>query len=93
VQRDEPALHAATVRHFGNYEKALRAAGIEPQKVRRRKSWQKSDVLRAIKSMARRNANLSDSAVRRRDPALHGAATRLFGTYTAARNAAGVGRK
>jgi hypothetical protein len=93
VQQDEPALHAAAVRHFGNYERALRGAGIEPQKVRRRKSWQKSDVIRAIRSIARRKANLSDSAVRRRDPALHGAAARLFGTYTAARNAAGVGAK
>src|SRR4051794_12725073 len=90
VQQEEPALHAAAVRHFGNYEKALRGAGIEPEKVRRRRSWDKADVVRALKTLAKRKAKLSDSAVRRKYPALHGAAARLFGTYTAARAAAGI---
>jgi hypothetical protein len=90
VQQEEPALHAAAVRHFGNYQKALRAAGIDPADVRQRRSWQKSDVIRALKALAKRRSKLSDSAIRRKYPALHGAAARLFGTYTAARAAAGI---
>jgi len=93
LQQEEPALHAAAVRHFGNYQKALRAAGIDPAGVRRRRSWDKAEVLRALKTLAKRRASLSDSAVRRKSPALHGAAARLFGTYTAARAAAGIDRR
>src|SRR5262249_44658016 len=29
LQHDDPGLHAAAVRHFGSYEKALKAAGID----------------------------------------------------------------
>lgn len=34
VQQDEPALHAAAIRHFKTFDAALRAARIEPRKVR-----------------------------------------------------------
>lgn len=37
LQKDDPALHAAAVRYFGTYEKALRAARVDPAKVRKRK--------------------------------------------------------
>ena len=43
------------------------------------KFWDMHDVLFA-----------NQSAVRREDPALYGAAVRLFGTFTAARNAAKI---
>lgn len=36
VQRDLPALHAAALRHFGSFDAALRAARIDPGKVRLR---------------------------------------------------------
>lgn len=36
VQKDDPALHAAAVRYFKSYDKALRAARINPVKVRKR---------------------------------------------------------
>lgn len=37
VQQDDPALHAAAVRYFGSYDRALRGAKIDPSKVRRRR--------------------------------------------------------
>jgi hypothetical protein len=37
VQRDDPGLHAAAIRHFGTYDKALRAARIAPARVRKRR--------------------------------------------------------
>lgn len=37
LQKDEPALHAAAFRYFGSYDRALRAAKIDPAKVRKRK--------------------------------------------------------
>jgi hypothetical protein len=90
IQRDDPGLHAAAVRHFRGYDAALRAAKLDPEKVRERRSWTKSDVVRGLKSARKSGHRLSDSSVRRDDPALYGAAVRLFGSFTAARTAAGI---
>src|SRR5690349_1817392 len=85
VQRDDPGLHAAAVRHFTTYDAALRAARLDPQAVRARRSWSEGDVTRGLKLLKRAGGHLSDSTVRRLDPALYGAAMRLFGSFTAAR--------
>jgi hypothetical protein len=90
IQRQDPGLHAAAVRHFTSYDAALRAAKLDPDKVRERRSWSKSDVVRGLKSARRSGQHLSDSAIRREAPALYGAAVRLFGSFTAARAAAGI---
>jgi hypothetical protein len=90
LQREDPGLHAAAVRYFGSYDEALKAAKLDPERFRLRKSWNKAVVLAAIKSAGKRGTHLSDSAMRQQYPALYGAAVRLFGTYTAARKAAGV---
>jgi hypothetical protein len=90
IQREDPGLHAAAVRHFLGYDEALRAAKLDPDKVRERRSWKKEDVIRGLKSMHRAGRPMSDSAVRREHPALYGAAVRLFGSFTAARTAAGI---
>jgi hypothetical protein len=90
LQSDDPGLHAAAIRHFGTYDAALRAAKIDPQKVRRRRHWDKASVIKSIKALARARKSLSDSNIRRESPALYGASIRLFGTFTAARKAAGV---
>lgn len=37
VQREDPALHAAAVRYFGSFDKALVAARLDPAKLRQRK--------------------------------------------------------
>jgi len=90
LQQDDSGLHAAAVRHFGSYDRALRAARVDPDLVRQRRRWTKPQVLAALRTAGRRGAHLSDSNVRREHPALYGAAVRLFGTFTAARKSAGV---
>jgi hypothetical protein len=90
VQREEPALHAAIIRHFQSHDRALRAAGINPQDVRRRRQWDRSSVVRALRTFARREGALTDTTLRSRDAALHGAAIRLFGSFSRARIAAGL---
>ncbi|HEX8911011.1 MAG TPA: hypothetical protein VF796_01530 [Humisphaera sp.] len=90
IQRDDPGLHAAAVRHFGSYDAALKSAKIDPVKVRERKRWDKGEVSKALKAAKRAGKKLSDSAVRKEQPALYGAAVRLFGSFTAARSAAGI---
>jgi hypothetical protein len=93
LQQDDSGLHAAAVRHFGSYDSALRAAKVDPNVVRRRRAWTKPDVIAALKTARREGQHLADSAVRKQDPALYGAAVRLFGTFTAARDAAKVAWK
>lgn len=90
VQQEDPALHAAAVRYFGSWAQAIRAAHFNPAKFRQRQSWTKRQVLDAIRSAAKRGAHLSDSSLRGQNPALHSAAIRHFGTFSAARRVAGV---
>ena len=90
IQREDPGLHAAAVRHFSSYDGALRAAKVDPQKVRERRSWTRDEVVRGLKQAQRSGKPLSDSAVRRDHPALYGAAVRLFGSFTSARSSAGI---
>ncbi len=90
LQAEEPGLHAAAVRHFGSYDVALRAARVDPNSVRRRRAWKKEDVIKALKQVARKGQHISDSAMRKESPALYGAAVRLFGSFTRAREAAGI---
>jgi hypothetical protein len=90
LQREEPGLHAAAVRHFGSYDEALRAAKLDPTKLRQRRAWNKQRVRDDLKDVQKDGGHISDSAVRRDNPALYGAAVRLFGSFTAARNAAGI---
>ena len=90
IQRQDPGLHAAAVRHFGAYDSALKAARIDPAKVRERRRWDKPEVLKQLKAAKRAGKKLSDSAVRKEQPALYGAAVRLFKSFTAARTAAGI---
>ena len=89
LQRHDPGLHAAAVRHFDGYDQALRAAKIDPSKIRQRRIWAKFDVIRTIRQVRRSGKSLSDSFIRRDQPALYGAAIRLFGSFTAARSKAG----
>ncbi len=90
LQTDDPGLHAAAVRHFGSYDAALGAAHIDPASVRRRRTWTKEQVVKALRQMRRKSRELTDTTLRRTDAALYGAALRLFGSFTAARTAAGL---
>src|SRR5688500_3365402 len=90
LQQEDSGLHAAAVRHFGSYDRALRAARVNPDDVRRRRRWTKQQVLAALRAAARRGPHLPASSARREHPALCGAAVRLFGAFTTARRAAKV---
>lgn len=87
VQKEDAGLHAAAVRHFGSYDEALRTAKIDPTKIRRRQRWSKDEVIRQLKAFAKKHG-VTDAALREHQPALYGAALRLFGSIVAARDAA-----
>src|SRR5438093_604766 len=50
IQMEDPGLHAAAVRHFGSYDKAMSAARIDPSSVRQRRTWTRAQVLQALKA-------------------------------------------
>ncbi len=90
IQKDQPSLHAAAVRYFKGFDEALRAAKLDPDKVRQRKNWTRGDVVKHLKLVKKTGRRISDSAIRRDHPALYGAAVRLYGSFSAARAAAGL---
>jgi hypothetical protein len=90
VQKDDPGLHAAAVRYFNGFDQALQASKLDPAKIRQRRIWTRAAVIRELKLAKKPGKRLSDSALRRDQPALYGAAVRLFGSFTAARSAAGT---
>jgi len=90
LQKEDPGLHAAAVRYFGGYDNALRAAHLNPTKLRQRRNWDEKSIVAGLKRVAKRNGPLTDTSCRRHDSALYGAAVRLFGSFTAARKAAGI---
>lgn len=93
LQKEDPGLHAAAVRYFGSYDRALRAARLDPDLLRQRRTWTKKEVIESLKKAFRNGDHLSDTAIRRNQSPLYGAAVRLFGSFTAARRAAGVKMK
>jgi hypothetical protein len=93
LQKDDPGLHAAAVRYFGTYDNALRAARLDPNELRQRRNWSRQHVVDALKRASRNGDHLSDTAIRKQHSALYGAAVRIFGSFTAARKAAGLKMK
>jgi hypothetical protein len=88
VQKEDPGLHAAAVRHFGSYDNALRAARVDPAKIRQRRRWTKEEVDKRLKAFSRRR-DITDAALRTIDPALYGAVLRFYKNVAAARENSG----
>ncbi len=84
IQRDDPGLHAAAVRHFGSYDQALRKAKLNPERIRQRRRWDPPTVVRELKTFSRKHGPPTDSKLRQHAPALYGAVLRLYKTVTAA---------
>lgn len=72
-KEDKPLFRAA-VRNFGNWQNALRAAGLNPKPRRR---WTEERVVQELLAWHRQPWSAN---VRRDDPALAGAASRMFGS-------------
>src|SRR5688500_16216996 len=54
LQREDPGMHAAAVRHFGSYDQALKAAGLDPARLRQRRRWTKEDVVKELRAFKRK---------------------------------------
>lgn len=79
-------LIATARRRFGNWEQALRRAGIDYETVRRRQRWSREKVLEGIRELEQKGVTLTSSQARRHNPALFAAACKphLFGSWSQA---------
>jgi hypothetical protein len=75
---------------FGNWDAALTAAGLDPQRIRRRRVWDEKRVIQVILSRAETGSALYSNAVRREDSPCYNAALRRFGSWSKALRAAGI---
>jgi len=80
-------MHAAR-KCFGSWTKAVEAAGVDPQKLRRVMPWTEDRIIEAILTRALNGESLGDRSVEPRS--LAGAAARVFGSWKAALEAAGI---
>lgn len=83
VWRDNRPLFRAAVNHFGNWQRALEAAGIS---VRFRRKWSSEEVLFDLRVWYCRG----QTRIRHVDPGLADAARRYFGSLLKACEAAGL---
>lgn len=85
----DPDLNAASIRHFGCWSNALKAAGIDHEKVFNRRKWTVERVLKAIRDLDRRGIALNYASVLKADGGLPQAASKLLGSWNEALCAAG----
>mgnify|MGYP001305253771 CR=1 FL=1 len=93
VVNDEEKLAGAARRLFGSWNKALEAAGFDPEKEREprtsRQKWSKTKIVDAIRELHERGEELSAHHVQKINSALVAAAYDYFGSWGKAVQAAG----
>lgn len=90
VSKDDPRLHQQIVRLYGVWDEAMRAAGIDPRRVRRHRRWSRKAVIERIQQRHAEALPVSGSAVQRSESRLANAAYRYFDSWADALAAAGI---
>lgn len=86
----DKALYEAAYGHFGSWDRALRASGLDPREVRLNRRWSKSDILKEIRRLSRSKECVYGSRMLRREYNLVQATAAAFGSWRAGVEAAGV---
>lgn len=81
-------LVRAAHRHFGSWDAAVAVAGVDPARLNRSPTWTRERIIEGILERALDNAPLGSRSVQPRS--LSEAALRVFGSWRAALEAAGV---
>ena len=94
INKNYPRLHRAAFRLLGNWENAVRTAGIDYDKVKRYQSWSKDKIVAGIREAWEKGEDLSwrQFSQNSRYSKLAAAAVkkRYFGSWTTALEAAGI---
>jgi hypothetical protein len=84
LQKKYPHLYYQGKWIFGDWDKALRAAGFDPEKMRLHKFWDREKVIEEIRSLRERNEPLHARYVIRNYPDLFEAGRRHYGRWSKA---------
>jgi hypothetical protein len=90
LQKKYPHLYYQGKWIFGDWDKALRAAGFVPDKMRLHKFWDSEKVIREIQSLRNRNQPLNARYVIQNYPRLFEAGRRHYGKWDKALRAVGI---
>jgi hypothetical protein len=90
LQDHHPALYSQGVSLFGNWDKALRAAGFAPEQMRMWAFWDQAKLIRQIQRLRRQLSPLYAKYVLDNHKKLFSAALRQFGSWEKALIAAGI---
>jgi|GEM_PF-3140153 len=90
MQKWNSSLVATGQRLFGSWREALLAAGYAPDLIQRVHEWTNEEILERIRMLAANGADLSDRTASAYDPGFQAAASKHFGSWAAALEAAGV---
>lgn len=92
MQDEGSKLFNAALNHFGAWHKALEAAGIDYQKVYKRRRWSKKIIKQEITELNEMGEDLAAPNMRENHSSLYSAACKYFGSWTGAREACGIYR-
>lgn len=96
MTKDNLLLYSAAYRRFGNWQNALRAAGIPEDIINKsfkNRKWTPDRIISEIRERYRRGEKLASGYMQRHDPSLFSAAFRRFGSWGEAVTAAGLDYK
>ena len=88
--REDRDLHNAILRTFPSWDHALRAAGIDPDRIRSHRRWSRQAVIQRILELASQGQPLNAGAVQKAEATLASAALRWFRCWNDALDAAGI---
>ena len=91
VQREYGDLHRAAFRYFGNWENAIESAGLDYEKIRKRKRWAREEILKKIYELYKKGEDLSWRKISLGSySALGYAAIKKFGSWGKALKVSGI---
>ncbi len=90
IARSYPALAYAARKYLGSWEDAIRAAGLDYSRIRRKYFWSRKKVVERIRELHKAGKPLHVSAAEKLYCGLVGAATMYFGSWRNAIRASGL---
>ncbi|WP_462411401.1 hypothetical protein [Neobacillus sp. Marseille-QA0830] len=89
VSKNNGDLYAAAQKYFGNWEEALKRAGISYEDFRKVQRWNKELVLEKLKTFSKKE-NPNENNIRKKNPALMKAIRRYYGELKTALELIGI---
>jgi hypothetical protein len=93
LQEKHPYLYNQGAWIFGDWDKALRAAGFDPKRMRKQGSWDDKRIIKEIRAMRHRGLPLYARYALNNHAKLFSAARRQYGSWSTALIAAGIDPK